>query len=78
MISESCIDAYRRVYPNDSIAYEEPGEFVFIDFGDKAYNQPLDETDETFMERLSRCTPDRNVFTEEWPEDNTDYNDIWL
>lgn len=78
MISEACLNAYRRLFPNDSIAYEEPGDLVFIEVDGKDYNQPFNETDATFMQRLSRCTPERNVFKEEWPENKTDYNDVWL
>ena len=58
--------------------YLEPGDFVCIETGSKDYIQPFDETDETFMERLNRCTPKRNVFLKEWPEDNTNYDDMIL
>ena len=78
MLSESCLDAYSALYPDSFIGYEEPGDLVIIDIGIKSFIQPIDETDESFMERLNRCTPDENVFLKEWPENKTDYNDVWL
>ncbi len=81
MIDDSCIKAYMELYPdwkNNYIGYEEPGTLMFIDFKGKSYVQPYDETTESFMERLSRCTKDHNVFLEEWEEDTTDYSNIDL
>lgn len=68
MISESCMDAYREMYPHDSICYGEPGDSLFIESGSICVEQPFEETDETFMARLSKCTPENNLFLQEWPE----------
>ena len=75
MLSHRCLRAYSKMYPKDSIGYLEPSDICGIDTADgQARNEPEGETDERFMERLSRCTPERNVFLEEWPEDDTDYS----
>ncbi len=82
MISESCWQAYvdkmKPDWEHSSIGYLEPGDYIGIEFNGKSYIQPRDETDESFMERLSRCTKDHNVFLEEWEEDTTDYSNIDL
>ena len=74
MISESCRQAYiDKVRPDregSSIMYLIPSDQMLIEIDGKDYIQPYDETDETFMERLSRCTPEHNVFAEEWSEDH--------
>ena len=75
MLSDRCLDAYSKMYPKDLIGFLEPDEICGIDTAD-GYSliEPDGETDARFMERLSRCTPERNVFIEEWPEDDTDYS----
>ena len=75
MLSDRCLDAYSKMYPEDSIGFLEPGNICGIETPDgHSLIEPDGETDERFMERLSRCTPERNVFLEEWPEDDTDYS----
>lgn len=68
MIQGSCLDAYADLYPEDSIFYLEPGELVCIESGEKSYIQPQTETGAVFMERLSRCTKQNNLFLNDWPE----------
>ena len=72
MLSEACRQAYidkmKPDWENSSIGFLVPGCDLSIEISGKSYIQPRDETDETFMERLSRCTPEHNVFAEEWPE----------
>ena len=72
MIGESCWQAYvdkmKPDWERSSIGFLIPDGYLSIEIDGKDYIQPLDETDETFMERLSRCTPEHNVFAEEWPE----------
>ena len=75
MLSDRCLEAYKKMYPKGSIGYLEPGFSCSIETPDDRFLvEPEGETDERFMERLSRCTPERNVFLEEWPEDDTDYS----
>lgn len=78
MISISCVDAYSEMYPHDSIGYEEPGIRLSIESGSICVEQPFEETDETFMARLSKCTPENNLFLKEWPEAEEIDPDIYL
>ena len=83
MISGKCLTAYMEMYPENEypksiMHYLMCDGRLSIATGTTPRIQPDDETDETFMERLSRCTPERNVFLEEWPEDTYDYaNSQW-
>lgn len=76
MIQWSSIQQYRKQYPDDSCAYDAVGYGeVLIKCSEtgQIYKSPLQETDEVFLDRLSRCrTANRNLFYEEWQV--TQYN----
>ena len=81
MLSHCCLRAYSKMYPKDLIGFLEPSDICGIDTVDgHSLIEPDGETDARFMKRLRRCTPERNVFIEEWPEDDTDYGDpdVWF
>lgn len=79
MISFECMDAYRKQYPQDECAPEEPGDVMITrSFDRQSFVPPKDETNEIFMDRLERSKKaDRNLFYEEWKpfeyEDDCDY-----
>lgn len=66
MIDYDCMKAYHQKYPDDDIGRLPPEGFITISNGSKTVIQPEKETKETFMERLERCTKERNAFMEEW------------
>ena len=69
MISYSCILKYRDAYPNDYCAYVEPSDNVLVCDNNNAISvvSPPDETDEAFMDRLSRSKKaGENLFYKEW------------
>lgn len=68
MISYSCILKYREAYPDDYCAYGEPSDNVLIcNNADISVVSPPDETDEAFMDRLSRSKKSgENLFYKEW------------
>ncbi len=76
MLSSECLYAYRDLYPEDTMYYLEPGDLLFLGHEDLRLIQPYDETDEEFMVRLKRCTKEKNLFLEEWPEYTTDYANL--
>ena len=74
-LSTECIIAYWKQYPDlDGCGYGEPdGGFAVYD-GDYQYIAPIDETDETFMDRLKRSKDaGRNLFFEEWKRVEVEY-----
>lgn len=75
-LSNSCIRAYQRQHPNDVIMREITNGLVFIESEGRVYNQPPEETDELFMERLKRCSKKDNLFLIDWPVNNMDYERI--
>lgn len=73
MISKKCIAAYWQQYPDGAIGYKEPGTKLSVEENEtlKAYVAPENETDDVFMDRLRRSKESgRNLFFEEWEEDN--------
>ena len=70
MIQWSSIQQYRKQYPDDSCAYDAVGYGeVLIECREtgEMYRSPSQETDEEFLDRLSRCrAANRNLFYEEW------------
>ena len=68
-LSKRCIKAYEEKYPFDWIGYMEPSDIIGIESKEYSLQQPDDETDESFMARLDKCTEDNNLFVKEWPED---------
>ncbi|MBQ8687964.1 MAG: hypothetical protein IJ512_05395 [Ruminococcus sp.] len=68
MLSEKCINAYRAQYPEDDCGYDESTGDIMIESTDgKLFCPSADETDESFLERLSRSSAaGRNLFYKEW------------
>lgn len=78
MLSSKSIFEYRKQFPMDSCFFNEPGSGVLIESKSKqkAFISPADETDEMFLDRLTRSKKvGRNLFYEEWEtfEYNSDY-----
>lgn len=72
-ITDANFDAYRELY-GDTIFFQIPNGLVHLEINGKEYQQPWEETNEMFAERLSRCTVEKNVFAEEWPEFTLGYS----
>lgn len=68
MLSEKCMTAYRKQYPDDDCGYEECTGNIMIESADgKLFCPGTDETDEIFLERLDRSSKSgKNLFYEEW------------
>lgn len=73
-LSPSCIEAYRRQYPQDDIRPAPPGRPAVICWADPRYpdgrftlTEPPGETNISFFRRLERSRMEgRNLFHEEW------------
>ncbi len=79
-ISDKCLYLYADQYPDDGLILEESTGGVLITRSDKdgSYIQPIDETNESFVDRIERSkTLGRNLFYSEWEhfeyDDDADY-----
>lgn len=77
MLSKECLAKYMKAFPGHSIFFMEPGDLVCISDGETDIQQPKDETDAKFLERLSRCTKTKNVFFDEWDRAEDDPNVLY-
>lgn len=70
MIQWTSIQKYREQYPDDSCAYDAVGYGEVLITCNKTgvtYRSSLQETDDDFLDRLSRSlSENRNLFYEEW------------
>lgn len=69
MISYASVLEYRRIYPDDICAYNEPGNGVIISNKTTglSFISPDSESDDTFLDRIARCGKEnKNLFYEEW------------
>ena len=63
-------DAYREAFPDSKLCFLMPdGAVTVVDFeNNHEYKMPLEETTESFMDRIRRSQEvGRNLFFEEWP-----------
>ena len=63
-------DAYREAFPDSKLCFLMPdGDVTVVDFeNNREYKMPLEETTESFMDRIRRSQEvGRNLFFEEWP-----------
>ena len=69
MISSKCWLKYMELFKTSSpMFYHANDGSLMIEADGRTLIQPENETDESFMERLNRCTKEHNVFLEEWEE----------
>ena len=69
MISSKCWLKYMELFKTSSpMFYHVNDGSLMIEADGRTLIQPENETDESFMERLNRCTKEHNVFLEEWEE----------
>lgn len=78
MISEKSIDQYSKQFPDDYCGHMEPSDTVIIEDADgNCYEQPKNETDESFIDRLLRSkTAGKNLFYTEWEPYDEDFDDV--
>ena len=70
MIHPESIMEYRKAFSDENCWYAVPSSLVMVTSPeDKSYLSPIDEDDETFLDRVKRSQEaGRNLFYEEWPE----------
>ena len=65
-----CIKAYWQAFPNnDGCGLYEPDGVFCVEYGDRLYKMPENETKNAFMDRIKRSkTARKNLFFDEWQE----------
>ena len=67
MLSEECMNEYRKQYPDEMCIYSASSGRMMIGNGEKAVFEPIGESDEVFFNRLERSIKfNKNLFYEEW------------
>lgn len=69
-MDDSIITAYEEAFPESKFCFFSPcGNAAVIDFeNNREYVMPDEETEESFMDRITRSQEaGRNLFFEEWP-----------
>lgn len=79
MIHPDSILKYHEAFPEDACGYAVPSSLVAIDshVDQRTFISPIDEDDETFIDRIERSKEaGRNLFYEEWEEEEMEEG-VW-